>query len=179
MLPRVLLHERQVVIGEILDVLDLRRRHLGEVDLTRLHRIETRVDVGNEAEDDLVDVRVVLTAPVVGIPLHADVFAGLPLDEDEGAGADGTAVVAVVLDDVLALEHVLGQDRLEQPVIDRGRLVPDHDGRVLVLHAAVADRQVGVAVIDLRARADDVLPREADVIGREFVDLVVPHDALL
>src|SRR5207244_2909911 len=71
-LPRVLLHESEVEVRQVLHVLDLRRRHLSEVDFTRLHRVESSVDVGNETEDDLIGVRVLGPAPVVRIPLPAD-----------------------------------------------------------------------------------------------------------
>src|SRR4029077_14622947 len=96
------------------------------------------------------------SAPVVRIPLHTNGFAGLPFGEDVRAGADGAAVVAVVLDDVLPVEHVLGQDRLKESVVDGGRLVPDHHRRVLVLHAAGAYRQGRGFGVDPGVRAHRV-----------------------
>ena len=150
MVPGVRRHQDDVVVRQRLgvfgqcggDVVDI-------VDLARLQRIQARVVVGYEVEDDLVQVRVLRAAPVVGVALDAYVLTCLPFDEHKRARAERAAVIGVIGYNVLAFQHVFRQDGFEQAVVDGRRPVPDHDRGVLVLHAAVADGQVGVAVVNL------------------------------
>ena len=58
--------------------------------------------------------RILGAAPVVGHALEQDVFAGLPLRDAIGAGAERIAVVVLRAIDVAPLEHVLRQHAADE-----------------------------------------------------------------
>ena len=108
----------------------------GELDLVGFERAGRRGAVGQDAIDDLVELRLAL-APVVGVALQPVVFAGLVLGEFERPGADRRVVGRIGSRCRRALVEVLGHDagQRRQRVADeleRRRLGESEDRGVVV-----------------------------------------------
>jgi hypothetical protein len=100
------------------------------VDLAALQLIDAGVGVGDEAEQNLLDLRVLASAPVVGHPFEADVLAALPLRDAVRPGAERRPVVIGGAIDVSSVEDVLRQQsaRELQRVGGVDLAVVDHGG---------------------------------------------------
>lgn len=164
------------------DALEVDQRHLregGELDFTGFQRRCRRRAVGQDAEDDLVQLRLPL-APIGVVARQAIIFAGLVLGELERAGAHQRAVgrIAGNLRPLVEMlrQHARHHRQRIADQLDRRRRRETEDRRVIVgrLHRVEIGEHDASEILQ---RFPDLHRREGDISRRERL-AVMPGDAL-
>ena len=179
--PRVELRHDAVEVR--VAFVECRRHANNEIDLVRLHRIEDRVVVRQDAEIDLVDLGASSIIPFVR--RQFDAAAAIPAYELERPGSNRCGVVRRLIDVGELGEQMLGQNALG-PLLQRRKELRD-ERRIALLevdhHRIVVGRVdpghffVALAVEDVVPRVHHRAPGERD-IARPERRAVVPDHAL-
>ncbi|EGE55379.1 hypothetical protein RHECNPAF_930023 [Rhizobium etli CNPAF512] len=166
-------------LGDAVEIGQRHRREGGKLNFVGFERRTRRRAVGQHAEDDLVELRLVLV-PIILIARQPVVFAGLVFGELERAGAD-ERIVGRIGSDIATVEDVFGDDAGDDgqgiaDELERRRLGEAEDGGVVV--GRIDGFEIG------EHQAAEILQRLPDFEGGEGnVDrgerlAVVPGDAV-